>query len=210
MSRLWGICAILVIALGGGRARAEDERVPEAQRRYEAGMASYHLEEYDKAIEEWEAGYRLKPAPQFLYNIAQAYRLSKRPEKALGFYQKYLKLAPKAANRVEVERHIEALTKVVEQQKQAAERPSQQPMPLKNDVQPSPPPPPAPVASDTSSTAPHADLTARAPEPHKPVYKKGWFWGVLVGGVVVAAGAVTLGVLLSRPASEQALPAARF
>jgi len=139
MSRYWGICAILCIALASAAARADDERVPEAQKRYEAGMASYHLEEYDKAIEEWEAGYRLKPAPQFLYNIAQAYRLSNRPEKALGFYQKYLKLAPKAANRREVERHIEALGKVVEQQKQAAERPSQQPMPLKNE--PTTPPP---------------------------------------------------------------------
>ena len=195
------VCAILCIALAGGAVRAEDERVPEAQKRFEAGMASYHLEEYDKAIEEWQAGYRLKPAPQFLYNIAQAYRLSKRPEKALAFYQKYLKLAPKAANRVEVERHIEALNKVVEEQKEAAARPSQQPMPIKSE--------PA-VTTTTTETAPRADLTAQAPAREKPVYKKGWFWGVIVGGAVVAAGAVTLGVLLSRPASEQALPAARF
>src|SRR4051812_16494594 len=205
MSRLWGICAIVVIALGGGRARAEDERVPEAQRRYEAGMASYHLEEYDKAIEEWEAGYRLKPAPQFLYNIAQAYRLSKRPEKALSFYQKYLKLDPKATNRGEVERHIAALTKIVDSQKQAAERPSTQPMPLtsKTETQPTTSEPatttqPTTSAATTTSEPARADLTASAPERNKPVYKKGWFWGVVVGGVVVAAGAVTLGVLLSR------------
>ncbi|MGZ3438744.1 MAG: hypothetical protein ACXVDD_04490, partial [Polyangia bacterium] len=79
MRRFSSVWVLLVIALTGAPARAEDERVPEAQRRFEAGMASYHLEEYDKAIEEWEAGYRIKPAPQFLYNIAQAYRLSKRP-----------------------------------------------------------------------------------------------------------------------------------
>src|SRR6185503_6340136 len=96
----WCSILVLMMLMGGGRALA-DERVPEAQRRLEA---------YDKAIDEWEAGYRLKPAPQFLYNIAQAYRLSKRPDKALSFYQKYLKLSPHAENRPEVERHITALT----------------------------------------------------------------------------------------------------
>ena len=65
-------------------------------------------------------------------------------------------------------------------------------------------PPPA-----TEQPATRADHGARA-GADKPVYKKGWFWGVVVGGAVVVAGAITLGVLLSRPASEQALPTARF
>jgi tetratricopeptide (TPR) repeat protein len=202
-----------MVLLGGGRAVADDERVPEAQRRFEAGMANFHLEAYDKAIDEWEAGYRLKPAPQFLYNIAQAYRLSKRPEKALSFYQKYLKLSPRAENRPEVERHIAALTAIVESQKSAAERPSQQPMPLGHEgtgttAGPTTGEPATTTATTTTST--RGDLTATAPAHDKPIYKKGWFWGVVVGGVVVAAGAVTLGVLLSRPASEQTIPAARF
>jgi len=217
----------LVIALTCAQARADDERVPEAQKRYEAGMASYHLEEYEKEIEEWEAGYRLKPAPQFLYNIAQAYRLSKRPDKALSFYQKYLKLAPRAANRAEVERHVETLTRVVEQQRQAAERPSQQPMPLKSETTAPTEPRPAPTttpatttttetetasATTTTATTPaiHGDLTASAPPRDKPVYKKGWFWGVMAGAVVVAAAAVTLGVVLSHKDGEQVIPAARF
>ena len=35
-----------------------------------------------------------------------------------------------------------------------------------------------------------ADVVASAPPPppHRPLYKKGWFWGAVVGGVVVAAG----------------------
>src|SRR3954454_24432479 len=98
---VWVAISVLYVTCGIARA-AEGDRVSEAQRHFEAGMASYHLEEYDKAINKWEAGYRAKPAPQFLYNIAQAYRLSHRPEKALSFYQKYLKLDPTAANRPEV------------------------------------------------------------------------------------------------------------
>jgi tetratricopeptide (TPR) repeat protein len=205
---------LLVIALTCAPARAQDDRVPEAQRRFEAGMASFHLEEYDKAIEEWQAGYRVKPAPQFLYNIAQAYRLSKRPEKALSFYQKYLKLDPKAANRAEVERHIAALTTIVESQKQAAERPSTQPMPLTQKSESASPATTTTEApsngTSASSGSTRGDLTASAPARDKPVYKKAWFWGVVAGGAVVVAGAVTLGVLLSRPAAEQTLPMARF
>jgi tetratricopeptide (TPR) repeat protein len=49
-----------------------------------------------------------------------------------------------------------------------------------------------------------ANLTAVPPEPppappprrDKPLYKRAWLWGVVAGGAVVIAGAVTLGVVL--------------
>jgi tetratricopeptide (TPR) repeat protein len=211
-STIAGALAVLWITCGVARA-AEGDRVAEAQRHYEAGMASYHLEEYDKAISEWEAGYRAKPAPQFLYNIAQAYRLSRRPDKALSFYQKYLKLDPNAANRPEVERHITALTAIVDSQKRAAERPSTQPIPLQGSTTPSgTTSPDATATTATTSAGGGADLTASAPRHDKPIYKKGWFWGAVAGGAVLVAGAVTLGVVLGGKSStnEQALPPATF
>jgi len=190
-------------------ARAEDDRVPEAQRHFEAGMASFNLEEYDKAISEWEAGYRLKPAPQFLYNIAQAYRVSRRPDKALTFYQKYLRLAPKAANRPEVERHIEVLKPLVEEQQRAADRPSKEPMSLRPG-EPAPTPPPTTPPPTVNAEPARADVVASAPRP-RPIYKKAWFWGVVAAGAVVVAGAVTLGVVLGGSSSnEQLLPVVRF
>src|SRR5205823_6642927 len=78
-----------------------DPRAAEAKQRYENGMAHFNLEEWDSAIEEWKAGYRAKPVAQFLYNIAQAYRLNKHYDDALSFYQRYLRADPKAPNRVE-------------------------------------------------------------------------------------------------------------
>ena len=203
MGRLFTLLAVAMISITSPPARAdEDADVAQAQRRFEAGMADYHLEDYDKAIAEWEAGYRIKQAPQFLYNIAQAYRMSKRPDRALSFYQKYLHFAPNAGNRPEVERHIAELTRVVESQKQAAARPSTQPMPLGETAAPTP------AAAQPTETS--GALTASAPPRERPVYKKAWFWGVLAGGAVLVAGAVTLGVLLGRGDGEQALPVARF
>jgi tetratricopeptide (TPR) repeat protein len=219
MHRIWGILAIAAaLALAApARAAGDDERVAEAQRHFEAGMASFHLDEYDKAIDEWEAGYRIKPAPQFLYNIAQAYRLSSRPERALSFYQKYLRLDPKARNRVECERHIATLTALVEAQRHTDKQPPTPAPPLVAAPVVSPTPAPPEHAVATPSPLGGADLHATAPARSKPVYRKPWFWVAVVGGAVVVAGAVTLGVVLggggggsSSSSNEQSLPPARF
>jgi hypothetical protein len=136
---------IAILVLGAATARAQqpaagsaEDRSAQAKQHYETGMAHFQLEEWDDAIKEWEAGFRLKPVPQFLYNIAQAYRLSKRPEKALSFYQKYLRLDPKAANKAEVDHHIALLTKIVEDQKKSTSAPPTAPMPAETEQQPKP------------------------------------------------------------------------
>jgi len=194
-----------LLAMTATTARAQDAAT--AREAYDKGMAHYHLEEYDAAIEEWERGFRAKPAPEFLYNIAQAYRLSKRPDKALSFYQKYLRLSPEAKNRDEVERHIAALKEIVEKQKSAAEAPPPNALPP-----PSTPPPPsgATVAPTPTSEAPppRTDLVAQPTE--KPVYKKAWFWGVMGGVAAVVAAGVVVGVVYGTRSNVQTLPDARF
>jgi len=189
-------------------ARADDAAT--ARDAYGKGMAHYHLEEYDAAIEEWERGFRAKPAPEFLYNIAQAYRLSKRPDKALSFYQKYLRVAPDAKNRDEVQRQMAALQELIDKQKSSAEGPPQQPLPATGVTTPPPtaPPPVAPPTPTATSTTGRADLVAQPAE--KPVYKKAWFWGVIGGAAVVVAGGVVLGVVLGTRSNVQTLSDARL
>ncbi len=111
------LCLGLVIALGAPRVGvaappAESADAAQARALYEKGMARFHLEEYDSAIEMWEAGFRIRPVPELLYNIAQAHRLAKRPDKALGFYQKFLRLNPKAPNVVPVGVVDETITSI--------------------------------------------------------------------------------------------------
>ena len=191
-------------ALGG----EEEDRSAKARVRYETGMAHFNLEEWDQAIAEWEAGYRIKPVPEFLYNIAQAYRKSQRHERALTFYQRYLRLAPKADNRAEVERQIEQLKPLAEEERRNAKV-----------AKPSPPPPPPKVAEPTATPpsvapAPSAsearpELVARAPE-RRPVYKKPWFWVVTVGAVAVVGAGVALGVVYGTKDNTKVLPPATF
>lgn len=105
--RFWTTVLVVVACLAaGGTAEANKAKAKEA---YKRGMAAYTLEKYDDAIAQFEKGYEEEPNAVFLYNIAQAYRLSNRPIKAIQFYKKYLKLAPDAANRPEVEKHIAIL-----------------------------------------------------------------------------------------------------
>jgi hypothetical protein len=173
---------IALLCLLSATAHAQtDERAAQAKLHYETGMAHFQLEEWDKAIVEWENGFRIKPVPQFLYNIAQAYRLSKQYEKAQSFYKKYLNMDPKAPNKTEVERHLATLGKLIDQQKAASTAPPTQPIatdtgkPTPKVIEPpKPKPEPAkPVVATAKPVAeparPVAEPAKPAPEPVKPV-----------------------------------------
>jgi tetratricopeptide (TPR) repeat protein len=215
-------------------ARAEDDAA-EARTLYDRGMAHFRLEEYDQAIDKWQQGFRLRPVPEFLYNIAQAYRLSKRNEKARSFYKKYLDMDPNAPNKAQVLKHIASLDKAIEAEQRASNAPPSDALPRSNSgpmrgpanaspppptsVEPASPPPPPPLATTTpaveSTPAVASDntLTATAPAPRdrRPVYRKPWFWGVVGGAVVVVGVAVVVGVVVGTGGSSRdTIPAARF
>ncbi len=171
---------------------------------YETGMAHYQLEEWDQAIASWEQGFRIRPTAEFLYNIAQAHRFAKRPEKALSFYKKYLRMDPKSAARANVERQIEQLEAVVASNAKAATVPPQ------GSIEPPRPEGPAPAPRVIETPAPIVH-TEPVRERDRPLYKKGWFWGAVVGGAVVVADAITLGVVLgTRNNGPDPLPAVSF
>jgi tetratricopeptide (TPR) repeat protein len=192
---------VVAVTAAAPRARAADDATTVARDAYDKGMAHYHLEEYDPAIEEWERGFRAKPAPEFLYNIAQAYRLSKR-----SFYQKYLRVSPEAKNRDEVERHIATLKEIVDKQKSSAESPPQTTLPTPGTTTTTPPPTTSTPTASTTTT--RADLVAQ-PDT-RPVYKKPWFWGVMGGVAAVVVAGVVVGVVVGTRSNVQSLQDARF
>ena len=58
----------------------------------------------ERAMEEFEEGYRYKPLPLFLYNVAQSAMKANHPQKALELFRRYLVVSPKASERVEVQK----------------------------------------------------------------------------------------------------------
>jgi hypothetical protein len=227
MSARRTVLCISLLITGVAHASDETARPPTSARElFQQGSGHFALEEYDAAITSWEEGFRQQPAPEFLYNIAQAYRLSHRPERALAVYRKYLEIAPSASNRASVERQIAALRRVVAQQRRAAEQPPQEAIAPKGGLPPNAsaslaPSAPAgaaksgadepsqaePSKAEPSSTAPTARAVplvvstepppgADEGTPRKPITKKAWFWGVIGASAAVVVGAVVVGAVV--------------
>lgn len=123
-----------------------------------------------EALRLYKAAYEVRADPLILYSIGRVLHKQGQAREAMAYYQRFLD-AP--LDRPELKgKAQEYLTEL----RRIAAPP---------DV---PPPPPAPV------------VAARAAPQAVPVYKRGWFWGVLGGSLAAVGLGVGLGVGLSQRA----------
>jgi hypothetical protein len=94
-----------------------------AKAHFKQGRMHYQLGEYREALDQFKEAYRLKQDPSFLYNIAQCHRQLREYAEAIRLYGNYLREAPDADNRDEVERQIRDLKAAAEKQRQQASAP---------------------------------------------------------------------------------------
>ena len=175
-----------VLGIAGGTCFASEEDDRAAGALFEAGMAHFRAAEYDRAIASWEEAFHNRPAPEFLYNIGQAYRRLHRPEQAIPYYQRYLDLSPQAINHADIERLLETLKS---ETRAAAE----------------------PGATASPDARPSEAKLLVAPAQPRPLTRKAWFWGAIGGGVVLVAAAVTVAVVVTqRHDAAQSLPGVNF
>jgi tetratricopeptide (TPR) repeat protein len=80
-----------------------------AKAHYTRGTSYYNLGRFREALAEYEAAYLAVQDPPFLFNIAQCNRKMGRDQEALGAYRSYLRVAPAASNRLEVQKRIAEL-----------------------------------------------------------------------------------------------------
>lgn len=105
--RPWGTAiALLLFSLLSVEARAGKR---EALQLYERGESAYNAQRFAESIELFERAYAEHPAPEFLFNIAQAHRRLGHCEEALVFYRRYLEQLPNTKLRAEVEGHVAKL-----------------------------------------------------------------------------------------------------
>ena len=158
---------MIVLALLTCAATAHASSDEDAARvHYERGQAKYNIADFDAAIDEFKQSYELSKAPRLLFNIAQAYRLKKDWERALYFYNTYLRNDPKAPNREDVEARIDEM-------KQKLDEAQAPPNPTPPTPTPQPPPPLMPVTTS-----------------HGPSARRLVIVGVTTLGLGVIAGAV--------------------
>ena len=89
----------------------------EARSSYESGTRKYALGRYEEAAADFEKAYSISAQPAILYNMAQAYRLSNKHERALTLYKSFKSFDPDSPYRDEVTRRISELQKIVDEQK---------------------------------------------------------------------------------------------
>lgn len=178
------VAALLLVSLASG-ARADDD----PRELYRRAQAFYALGKYSEAAPLFEKTFELKPDPALLYNAAQAHRFGGNKPRALALYENYVRVyGEQIPNRAEVNNLIVQLRRAIETDQRAISAP-----PV-GTVQPKA----APVESaPVVREPPRPAVVERPPAIARPLRKRPWFWGVLVGSVAVVALGVGLGVGLT-------------
>jgi tetratricopeptide (TPR) repeat protein len=154
---VWVVTIVVFLASVAQAApkKADGAATKEAAREeWRQGNAAYNLGHYDEAIQRFEAAYKLVPDATFLFNIAQSYRMSGQPEKAIDRYRAFLRTA------TEEDTNREIAKKWVEELKQEMERKAE----AKREVAA----PPFAAAPVEASAAPAAAPSAPAEAPPAP------------------------------------------
>lgn len=207
MIRAWVLVTLCLSTAGQTWAA---DKISTAREHFEHGSALFDLGSYAEAAHEYESAYKIKPDPALLFNIGQAYRLANDHASALRAYKSYLRRVPNPGNRGEVERHINTLTRLLDEQKQASQSPPtgtivpdsmKRPAPAAEPkIEPIAPPAPVPALLSTA--------TQDAPR-RTPTYKKWWVWTIAAGAVVVVGAGVGLAVAYTTPNNASAPAGAR-
>ena len=143
------------IASEGKAADATAALAATAKAHFKQGRMHYQLGEYREALNEFKEAYRLKQDPSFLYNIAQCHRQLREYSEAIKLYGNYLREAPDADNRDEVERQIRDLKTAAEKQRQKEQASAAPVVPIAPGLpQPIGPLPPAAIPSAPAPLGP--------------------------------------------------------
>jgi len=181
-------------------AAPEDPRA-EAKREVERAEVQYKLGRFDEALEGYSRAYELVNAPGLLFNIGQCHKNLKSYERAIFFFQEYLREAKRP------ERRALANELIAEARAQLERQRSEPP--------PAPEPPaesssPAPVwqapavaePAESSGKAPGADLQNTTTTTEAPLTQKWWFWTAIGAGAV----ALVTGIVLLSGSGDTVLP----
>jgi tetratricopeptide (TPR) repeat protein len=174
-------CVALADLCLGGVARAADPAFAEAKVLAQKASIEYDVGHFDQALELYTKAYERYPKPALLFDIGQCQRLLGHHERALFFFQGYLRAQPEAKNRPLVETLMQE-----EQQKLDAQRAAETanaPSPAATAPSPAAPPD-SPSPPPSAAVVPPDQGPGEAPSPT-----------LLYAGVATAGvGAVLLGI----------------
>jgi tetratricopeptide (TPR) repeat protein len=202
-TRKWKIVWLFVpafLVLVAGWAFAGDAK-QEAKKHFKLAEQHYKLGRFKDALQEYSIAYELAPLAGFLFNIGQCHRLLGNHERAVFFYEGYLREKPNAKNRNAVLKLIKegkreldkelAEQKRLEDEKRKAEEAKRQAAMLAKEREAERE---RAAAKERMLALERERLKAlaearRKEEPKPPAfYETWWFWTIVGTAVAAAAG----------------------
>ena len=172
-----------------------------AQEAFKKGQIQYNLGRFEKALEHFSKAYETMPHGAFLFNIGQCHRHLGNHEKAIFFFEGYLRNLPNAPNRSDVEDLIS------EHRAKLAIAKTRKPSPPKKKQRPKKKRKKNPKKSQ-KKTATAAPVVAKpapaAPQPPevKSADQESWVVWALIGGVAVMGTAIVIATIANRTGSD--------
>ena len=139
MKRLVVLLVAVVLLANAETALADNAAAARAA--FNRAKVHFKSKNYREAMVELKTAYRLKPHPSLLRYIGDTYYKMNKARKAIKTYNKYLKLAPMAADKEKVEAKVRQLELIVGAGDDDDD----------DDVRPAPPPPPPPPPPRTTT-----------------------------------------------------------
>ena len=190
----WILClALWMLAMPGtAQAAPSDEGCNQdevCRNLFVKGKNLYKDQDYSNALKMFMGAYERRQTPILLINIGRTLQKLGRPKEALDYYQRCQESAKTDTDLQEKLAVYIAETKA-----------------LIREAPPEPPKNEPPKVEPTSEPAPQPLNQQPPPVETKPVYKKGWFWAVVVTGVVVVGAGVATGIYFAtKPAPDPML-----
>ena len=178
----------------GTAAGAAEDRTDEAKGLFAAGKAAFDAGRFADALDYFRRSYQISGRAALLYNIALSHDRLREDGRALEAYEQYLKQAPEAPNRAEVETRLAAIRAALANSEPA---PSQTA--------------PAPAEVAAAALTPEARPIAAAdgaPPRDRSAEDGGLLtkWGFWTGVGVVVAGGVTAALIAASGGEDAATP----
>jgi tetratricopeptide (TPR) repeat protein len=193
------LCCVLLANVADAKPKTSPK--DRARAHFKRGQMKYSVGQFEQALEAFSSAYEIMPLPAFLFNIGQCHRNLKNYERAVFFFEGYLRETPTAKNRGVVEDLLAEARHELEKQQQQGKVDEER---LRREKE-------ARLHADEvkrkevelrinkekldlvekEQKLASVRITAAPPPPATPVYKTWWFWTATGGAVAVVAGVVT-------------------
>ncbi|HVZ87059.1 MAG TPA: hypothetical protein VHG72_08820 [Polyangia bacterium] len=174
------VMAVALLALGGTAERAPSA---DEQRLFDEGTRDLAAGDARGAEKAWRAGYELGHDPAFLVHIGEAEEKAGAPAEATESYRRYLREAPAAADRADIEQRVARLSPAAP----VAPAPAVE---TPGEFGGTPPPAPASAPASAPAPAPTAPVAAPARPVKGDEEDSGWnrsnATAMIAAGVTVA------------------------